>query len=309
MKSPILLAAAIVLLCSMINVYKPMTTTHPILSGETFQYEVVKKLMLVQAEVDGKKGYFLFDTGASHLTLNQTHFPDKKRIKNVGSTRTAVGGIEALHAMKVDNFAWGNVKCNNLLTPIADLSALEKTLGRSPLLGLIGYDIVKDYLVFFNYSRQTITLSRNNEFQKQPTYSLDFLLCGHLPVLETSIGSKRKMYLGLDSGASVNVLDASWESHLAIYVKDSRPVNYTGSAAGYNEATYLTIERMTLEDQLSLQNVGLLLTDFQHNQGECFRLDGLVGIDLFMGKNVAIDYRNGQLHVWMETPVQYTLLL
>ncbi|MFN7118741.1 MAG: retropepsin-like aspartic protease [Saprospiraceae bacterium] len=301
MKSPVTLAAAMLLLCSMTNVYNP-TTTHPILSGETFQYEVVKKLMLVQAEVDGKKGYFLFDTGASHLTLNQTHFTDKKLVKNVGATRTAVGGTEALHAMKVNNFSWGKVKCNNLLTPVADLSALEKTLGRAPLLGLIGYQIVKDYIVYFNYSQQTITLSRNNQFQKPPTYSLEFSICGHLPVLETTIGSKRKMYLGLDSGASVNVLDDSWQSHLADYAKNSHPVNYTGSAAGYNEATYVTIETMTLEDQISLQNVGLLLTDFQHNAGECFRLDGLVGIDVFIGKNVAIDYRNNQLHIWTEAP-------
>lgn len=301
------LIGAIILLCSMtlLNRTQPTPTEMPIVQGETFSYEVVKKLMLVQAEVDGKKGYFLFDTGASHLTLNQKHFPEKKVVQNVGSTRNTLGGEQALHAMKVETFRWGSLQRSRLLTPIADLTTLEKTLGRTPLLGLIGYDIVKDYVVFFNYSQQTITLASNNDFQKEPTYSLDFKRCGHMPVLETSAATKRKMYLGLDSGASVNVLDASWKDQIEEYTRSVRQVNFTGSSAGTKQASFVTLSSLTIAQQLTLENVGMILTDFTREQGSCFRVDGLIGIDLFTGKDVAIDFPNNRLHIWSSSEVRY----
>lgn len=305
MKSPTILAAAMLLLCST----KPLLfKDSTVVNGETYSYEVVKKLMLVQAEVDGKKGYFLFDTGASHLTLNQTHFQDKKIIQNVGATHNTLGGEQALHAMKVNHFTWGKLTREKLLAPIADLTTLEKTLGRTPLLGLIGHDIVKEYIVFFDYSAQTITLATGSNFQKEPTYSLDFMRCGHMPVLEITAGSKHKMYLGLDSGASVNVLDASWEDQIEDFVQIQRQVNFTGSSAGTKQASFVTLKSLTIAEQLTLENVGMMLTEFTRSQGNCFRVDGLVGVDLFVGKNVAIDYQNSQLHVWTNNVVRYNIM-
>ncbi len=302
MKSPVILSALLLL----------GWAPHPVPPLEDFpmkdafiqvvDFGISKRLMLTEAQVDGKKGLFLFDTGASHLTLNQRHFPEKKIIENIGQTSNILQSETATNATKVAQFSWGGISRSSLLCPVTDLSDLEKHLGY-PILGLIGYEIIRDYEVEVDYVNQLIILAsgdKRSAFQDDPpTYSLDFSLCGHMPVIEASVGTNRSIYLGLDSGASVNVLDKSWKPHVEDVALRKDKIRFTGAAAGVKEADYMMFREITLDNQVKLNPVGLVLTDFNVPTGRCFRVDGLIGIDAFSCKRVVIDYRNFKLHVWL----------
>ncbi|NQX92801.1 MAG: hypothetical protein HRT74_11885 [Flavobacteriales bacterium] len=41
------------------------------------------KLLLIEAEVDGVKGNFIFDTGAPYLVLNETYFRNVVKLDSV----------------------------------------------------------------------------------------------------------------------------------------------------------------------------------------------------------------------------------
>ncbi len=269
---------------------------------EVVDFGISKRLMLTEAEVDGQKGMFLFDTGASHLTLNQMHFPDKKVVANVGNTSNILEDNASLHAVMVEQFHWGGIRREKMFCPIADLSTLERQLGY-PILGLVGYEVLREYRVEIDYVNQLIRLASDKPLRidatDQPDFSFDFNLCGHMPVVEADLGMKQKVYLGLDSGASINVLDKSWQRQVSELALQQNKIRFTGAAAGMKEADYLVFEKLTLGDQMTLHLPGLLLTDFSVPVGRCFRVDGLIGIDAFSCKRVAIDYQNFKLHVWL----------
>ncbi|MDX1939055.1 MAG: retropepsin-like aspartic protease [Saprospiraceae bacterium] len=277
----------------------------PTLEPEVFSivdFGISKRLMLTEASVDGQKGMFLFDTGASHLTLNQNRFPGKKIVENAGETTNIIENGVALKATKVGQFQWGNIVREKMFCPVADLSVLEKQLGY-PILGLIGFDIIKDYVVEINYVDQIITLKTVSTSKQlnaaRPDHSLDFNLCGHIPVLETDVGMKQKVYLGLDSGASINVLDKSWHKQAALHALRQDKLNFTGAAAGSKQADYMVFKEMIIDGVLTLTTPGLLLTDFEIPTGRCLRVDGLIGIDAFTCKRVEIDYPNAKMHIWL----------
>lgn len=293
MKSPVLWAV-LLLLCGKVSLYaKP----------PQLAFEKIKKLLIVEAKVEDQKGYFILDTGASHLTLNKKHFADKKILKNVGTTSTILGE-QVLQAIKIEAFSWGEVHREKLLCPISDLSNLEKWLG-FPILGLIGFDILSDYQVLIDYDNQSITLFDKSEATENwtttPTYALDFNLCGHLPVIEVNVGNDQKVYLGFDSGATVNVLDKSWRKRVAQPLgsgKVQNKIRFTGASAGIKEADCLAFDLITLDNQLTISTASLVLTDFEVPTGRCFRIDGLLSADAMNCNKMVIDYRKSVLYIW-----------
>ncbi len=265
---------------------------------ETFVFQRAKHLILVKAEVDGKSGLFILDTGASHLTLNMRRFSDKKLIKNVGSSSNSQETSAPLHAMRVERFEWGMVQRSKLLCPVADLSLIEKTLGK-PILGLIGYDILQHYVVDFNFENQILTISENTVFEDAAvaTWALDFRTCGHLPVVSATL-SNRTIYLAFDSGASVSVLDHSWKKAAEPQTLRRRPMRYTGAANGVKDAEVLLLEHLML-DERPLQHVQMVLTAVDKFTERCFRIDGLLGINAFPARRLVLDYTRNKLHVWL----------
>ncbi|MBK7871656.1 MAG: aspartyl protease family protein [Saprospiraceae bacterium] len=127
---------SLVLLSALLLLGKPSNLLSPD-EQEVFSivdFGISKRLMLTEASVDGQKGLFLFDTGASHLTLNQHHFKHKKIVENAGQTSNILESNAPLKAAKVNQFQWGSIVREKMSCPVADLSALEKQLGY-PVLG------------------------------------------------------------------------------------------------------------------------------------------------------------------------------
>lgn len=269
-----------------------------------------KRLMLTEAEVDGKKGLFLFDTGASHLTLNRTHFPEKKVTTTLGATTNIMENKAPLQTTRVDAFQWGGIQRERLSCPIADLSGIEDWLGY-PVLGLIGFDIIRDYEVHLDYENGIITLAsgdkRGTAEETPPSYTLDFSLCGHLPVIEASFGTKHSIYLGLDSGASANVLDKTWQEEVAQLAIARNKIALAGTTNGLREAEKLVVDQIMLDNQIALRQTGLILTDFDIPTGRCFRVDGLIGIDAFTCRRVAIDYKKQKFRIWLNDEETFAL--
>src|SRR5690606_2316395 len=146
---------------------------------------------------------FIIDTGSEALILNQAHFPNtypfyKKRQETSG----VIGNIDGSMERKEEEFFIKTLSLQNKVSDIIDLSHIEKSK-RMNLLGIIGFDILKDNQVFRQRHMQHITLAKGeaggektdeNIYVVEITVSVDFKLKSHSQVTKVDAGLQTLMF-------------------------------------------------------------------------------------------------------------------
>ena len=92
-------------------------------------------LPFVEAELDGQRGLFFFDTGASRITLNERFFARSQVPGSIGVSRGANGEHPTKRA-HVTRLRLGSMVAEDFECSLADMSTLQQ--GDQPALGLIG---------------------------------------------------------------------------------------------------------------------------------------------------------------------------
>lgn len=91
----------------------------------TSKFEKIKRMILVEAQIDDQKGYFLIDTGADDLILNQIHFEDYESIENAGNYKDVNGRKKKVEYLHIDSFRWGSLTRSDFYVQQLDFSAVE----------------------------------------------------------------------------------------------------------------------------------------------------------------------------------------
>ena len=182
------------------------------------KFEKVKRMMLVTAQIDDQEGYFLLDTGADALILNQNHFSDYDVVTKSGNYKDINGRKKKIEYLYVNSFSWGALQRSNFYIQQLNFSGLENTL-KVEILGLIGHEVFKDFELAIDYDSQEIVLMDldrqgnpiGQHTDQAPTYTLDFALNEHIPILQADFGGADPINIGLDSGSSINIMDKKWK--------------------------------------------------------------------------------------------------
>lgn len=256
----------------------------------TVPFELDRGMIYVQAEVDGTQGQFILDTGAPGLVLNEPPHPTA----DSPYTAQSCGDAVAIGVKQVNLFKWAGRKMKKVEAITLDMDHLEQ-VHQSPIKGMIGYDLLKDYLVFLDYSRQQLIISTNGALPLKPTAILPFELDGHLPVL-TVVVNGQALRLGLDTGAAANLLDAKWR-HLFPYSTSGTVSDVQGLDQSVQRVPEVALSGMEVQ-QHTFDGTFLLmpLDHVQTTSGQ--PLDGLLGYPFLSGYHVAIDYKGGRLLLW-----------
>lgn len=126
-------------------------------------FSLVSNLIVVKANVDGQEQAFLFDSGAQYSILNSKYCNADSSQSDDKASALGVNGeqVDGISFQKHTLDFYGITMAGRGI-PTFDLSHLE-VIGQ-PVYGLIGYDIIKDYDVLFDYADSTITLIKTAYF-------------------------------------------------------------------------------------------------------------------------------------------------
>lgn len=267
-------------------------------------FKLVDRLLVVEAAALGKKGNFIIDTGSEALILNKGHF--KANPYRIKSTKTA-GVLETLDApieKKLEHISLQGLHIKDKMSDVIDLSHIEKSK-KVRILGVIGYQILKDYEVFIDLHLHQITLSKvdvkGNKltpkvYLEEIVDSLSFTLKKHTIVVEGSINSK-KLFFGLDTAAEFNQLNKNVPRNVLKAFHPKQRIKLRG--AGNREIEVLTgkLFRLKLSNTVYFGPMDTMLTNL-NTMNEAFgtQLDGILGYEFFARKRTIINYQKQKLY-------------
>ncbi|MCB0588447.1 MAG: aspartyl protease family protein [Phaeodactylibacter sp.] len=266
-------------------------------------FRLAGRLIIVQAEIEGQKGNFILDTGSEKLVLNAKHFGsgwrDERSIK-VGM----LGNVEKEHSCLLRNLTWQGMSFKKVKADVIDLSHIEKKKN-IPILGLIGYEIFKDYELLIDFQLRQVVLTRTNEAGDRldnlaiippMVDSLSFSLAQHIAVLDGNIDG-HDVAFGLDSGAEYNLLNRKLDREV---LKNFEAIQHAViHDAGGRASTEQLAGKLY---QLSIQNLScpgmptVLMNMENLNRVLQSRLDGLLGVEFLANRRTIINYKKKKLY-------------
>ncbi|MEM9849530.1 MAG: hypothetical protein AAF847_16705 [Bacteroidota bacterium] len=252
------------------------------------QFELLNKMIVVEATIEERDGYFIIDTGAPDLVLNQQHFDGEASDWLANS----INCTTAVKSQWVGKFEWGCVKQKNFTALVVDLSYLEQAIGK-PFLGLIGYEILKQKELLFDYENRRIEQHRLRKSDlhdlDRPVQAIPFRMAVHAPLLELEMNQERMDF----------ILDTASEDNLLAKTKNSSRyrVKALKFLVGADQRTSLA--RVVVVPSANLTNIAFdnqeyLLTSLNHTKAK-----GILGFPVLNALNkFSINYRKRKIYLW-----------
>ncbi len=266
-------------------------------------FQVVDHLIFVQARVFGKKGNFIIDTGSEKLLLNSVHF--KLHKNDITSTASSVSGIlDDIGNKAIDSLMIAGFSVMDRNADVLDLSHIEK--GKNiQLLGVIGYEILKEYEVFIDFYLKQITLSKINKngnrldtrtFLETIRDSVDFTLKKHTIVLDCYVNHV-PLKFGLDTGAEINMIHRSIPQEALKNFRIIRRLKLTGIKNRKKEVLAGKLYKVKLNDRIYCGVMRTILTNLNGMQSVYgTKLDGVLGYEFIAMKRLIINYRKQKIY-------------
>lgn len=265
----------------------------PKIHSNSTNFELANGLITVKAQVNGKIGKFILDTGAPGLVLNSNEKTGK--IVKASSINSSI----EINAVKVENFQWVGFEKKNVDGYALDISHMKR--GPKSPDGLIGYQILKNNAVWVDFQNKEIAVLSKKDLKKKINSSenittIPFITDGHLPILKLKINSKTYRF-ALDTGAEQNLLnEALFEITKPKNIKYELMQGLDGGIhkVAVGELVNLKSKNYEIEKMKFLYSdlPGVTSTEFD------YQIHGLLGLPFFQNKTFVIDYRNGRLHIW-----------
>ncbi|MCB0444795.1 MAG: hypothetical protein R2812_11100 [Gelidibacter sp.] len=276
-------------------------------------FKVIDQLIVVEAELLGQKGNFIIDTGSETLILNKVHFETPfQYYKKAKETSGVINIVDNPLERRLDEFVLQNLKIENKNADVIDLSHIEKTK-KMNLLGIIGYNILKDYEVFIDLYLNQITLSKVDKFGNtldKKVYletivdSVSFKLKKHTIVLNAFIDNQ-KVRLGLDSGAEFNQINKNSNKTVLKNFYPNKRLVLSGASHKKIEVLAGKLYRVKLNDKQFFAPMNTVLTNL-NKMNEAFgtSLDGVLGYEFFKQKRTIINYQKQRLY-FINFPIEH----
>ncbi len=281
------------------------TSTYTLQSPSSeISFLIRSKLILVEGAVNGRVGYFLFDTGASELILNKERFSDGYNDKIRHQFADTGGHGVSQGSIFIGQFDWAGLKREKFFAPCLELGALEAELGEV-LLGIIGYDVLRHVDIEVDYYRSAMAIRRPTGEKsslpvRKPDYHFTFKMDGHIPILRASLGEAGNLRMGLDSGSSMNICDRALRKKIAGRALKKRSIRMQGPGGRTIRTDYYTLESLQVENAYAISYARVALNSLKAFRDYGIHLDGLLGVNFFRLGKVRLNYSSQTIDVWLE---------
>jgi predicted aspartyl protease len=271
---------------------EPRTTTDPLV----IPFYRSGNLILIEATVDGQTGYFIFDTGAPYLVLNRTYYRDYPSIANY--TALGISNLEVdIIRTRVDSLSIRSLSYERIDADVADLSHLENSR-KLKILGLLGTNLFKEFVVGIDFKMQNITLQSPEKFKKTQSFfgmaRIPFTLKNNMILLSGQINNK-SVSLVFDTGAEINVIDNDLDAAVYEPFIIQKRSTLKGSV-GETVEVYSGILMRTVINNLIFINMKTIMTNLSGiRKAYGFHVDGIVGFEFLIKAPVFIDFSTKEI--------------
>ena len=266
-------------------------------------FQIIDHLIVVKAEVSGRKGNFIVDTGAEALVLNSVHFKNYNKRK-YRTTAGVSGTIDNVYLKRLDHFFLKGFSIDRVSADVINLSHLEKSK-KTEFLGIIGHAILKDYEIFIDFYLKQITLFRTdkegNRIDKQILLekiadSISFNQKKHTIVIDAFINGE-KVIFGMDTGAEINQLNNTVSKKVLENFKPLKRVNMIGAGGHKREVIAGKLYRVKFTNTTYAGVMRTIVTNLSemHNAYGT-HLDGILGYEFLVNRRMLINYKKKKLY-------------
>lgn len=181
--------------------------------SDKIKFELIDNLIIIPVSVNGVELSFLLDTGVSRpILFNILNFADSLQLKNLKTISLrglgSDGAVSSIQSEKNILRIGNALSTNQELFVVFDNSINFTPILGVPVHGIIGYDLLKDFVVEINYTRKFIKLHNPSTYtykkcKKCETLALQFF--NNKPYLKASLtneGIDIPLNLLIDTGGS-----------------------------------------------------------------------------------------------------------
>ena len=248
-------------------------------------------IFLLEAVVDGEKGYLVFDTGASGMVLNRTYFRDHVVMSRQlsGGVTGSVTGAERISA---ENIEINGLKFNNIIADVANLGHIENRRGVK-ILGLIGFAMIRDFEIVFDPQQNQLQLFRVDKKGERTyhsssgfisDYACRFIERNNILFLSTKLDG-RSMTFCLDTGAETNVLDVNVPKAVLASVTVTRRSTLNGAGTATSDVLFGKMNGFRFGGR-NLDDMETVITSLDAlSEAYDTKIDGMLGYS-FLSKGV-----------------------
>jgi len=249
------------------------------------------RIYLIEAEVDGEKGYLVFDTGASGVVLNKTYFRNHLVTDNQSSSgvTSAISNVERI---TVDNLEIFGLKYKGVTADITNLGHIENRRGVK-VLGLFGFCMLKDFEIIFNPSQNQLQLFRVDKKGERiatsdekfiPDFTSTFELRNSILFIKANISGKNLRFC-FDTGAETNVIDRYAPKSVLNCITITRRSSLYGAGSSATEVLFGTMNGLQFGPK-KIDNMETIITNLDPlSEAYGTRIDGMLGYS-FISKGV-----------------------
>ena len=266
-------------------------------------FKLAGRLITVEAKVDTLQGNFVLDTGAERLLLNRRYFGRPSRASASVSAVGNTGQVLDVDKHWIDTLHWDNLFFKHVQANIMDLSHIErkKHIG---LIGIIGYNVFKDFEIFLDFQLMQIVLTRldkkgqridSTAIWETPIDSIDFKLAKHFIVFKGRVG-EASLKFGLDSGAELNLIDRRVRRKIFDQFEIVKRVRMLGAGQNTIEVVAGSLKDVYISQQHSDSMRTLITSLSAMNLNFGTRLDGVLGYEFLSTRRTLINYKRKKLY-------------
>ncbi len=279
------------------------TATWTFGNGEPFpiQYEHndVARGIYITATVNGVKGRFLMDTGASEIALNRS-FAGRAHVKPLyGSSASGIGGSTKTEVGKVDTLQVGSNTLSNVIVSTFSYDLWNGKEGDNEFDGLIGFDLFGGAIVELDLDQQQMTLFDPSKMHMDDSAGIPLAvdLQSLQPMIPMKVNGNIPIRAILDSGNLMARVTFSYQLAskygLRMVVDKSvqgitRGVAFASGVGGVSRMECGTLDSLSVGPIVYQSAPACQSRDFDDNWA-------IVGFDFLEHFNLVFDYPEGKL--------------
>ncbi|MFH0760600.1 MAG: retropepsin-like aspartic protease [Bacteroidota bacterium] len=245
------------------------------------------RLLLIEAEIDGTVGNFVFDTGADKLVLNKTYF--RKNLQSVEESGGGLtGGARTVYKTHVDRLMASELIFENITADVTDLGQIENRR-KVKILGLFGIGLFTGYEMEIDARNSSLLLTRldkkgnpvDPEFQQKECHFRGMLNSHSQVLIIRGIIGGKSMDFCLDTGAETNVISNSAPKKALETISISNRSELTGVGGQDAEVLLGTMNDFAIGNIKfrPMQTIVASLTSL--SQAYDYPISGILGFDFF----------------------------
>jgi predicted aspartyl protease len=274
------------------DVAMPVARTYavfPLSGSAAISFDDKQDSIIFEASVNGVKGRFVLDTGASNVVFTQA-FADKAHLKPLDtSSAQTIGGTAGTATASIDRLRIGDVEFQNFYGTIGAKGGFD---------GLIGYDVLAQVVCDVDFDKHLLTLSNPATYKDRGTrVAVIVALDGGTPQIPALINGKRTVYMDLDTGdAQSMTFTRTFIDQNPGIVARGREVRFVG-AGGESQPGYMgTLDEIDIGPYKFFGLEADVLGGFRGFAAER-QTQGLVGYQMLRRFNLTFDYRNNKVYM------------